>query len=210
MRTNLNRYAFLMLQISEIERLLSVIENHIIPKIDAGVATGSKAFGAAILRKSNFELVLAGANNEVENPLWHGEVHTLKQFYEMPRESRPKTSDCIFLTTHEPCSLCLSAITWAGFDNFYYFFDYSDTEDTFNIPHDLKILTEVFNVKHGEYARQNHYWSCYGLQGLIAEIAEGNKTSLKLNAQANSISDSFDRLSKIYQIGKGQADIPLN
>jgi len=33
-----------------------------------------------------------------------------------------------------------SAITWTGFDNFYYLFSYTDTKDAFNIPHDLKIL----------------------------------------------------------------------
>ncbi len=37
--------------------------------------------------------------------------------------------------------MCLSpAITWAGFDNFYYFFTHEDLRDAFAIPHDLKIL----------------------------------------------------------------------
>ena len=52
---------------------------------------------------------------------------------------------------------------------------------------------EVYNVKHGAYARQNQYWSCYGLQGMIAEIAVGDKSTV--DAQAKSIGDSFDRLS---------------
>ena len=61
---------------------------------------------------------------------------------------------CLFLSTHEPCSLCLSAITWAGFDNFHYLFGYVDTRDAFNIPHDLRILSEVFRIENGDYARE--------------------------------------------------------
>jgi tRNA(Arg) A34 adenosine deaminase TadA len=34
--------------------------------------------------------------------------------------------------------MCMSAITWAGFDNFYYFYSHEDSRDSFAIPHDLK------------------------------------------------------------------------
>ena len=66
-----------------IEVLLDTIEHRIIPKTKSGVAAGNKIFGAALLRKSDLSLVLAETNNETENPLWHGEVHTLKRFFEM-------------------------------------------------------------------------------------------------------------------------------
>ena len=103
-------------------RLLDVIESDVLPLTAAGVATGNKVFGAAILRKSDLALVIAGTNDETDNPLWHGEVHTLKQFYELA--DRPPTSELVFVTTHEPCTMCMSAITWAGFDNYYYFFSH--------------------------------------------------------------------------------------
>ena len=115
-----------MTDISLIDRLLDVIEHDIVPKTAEGVAHGNKLFGAAILRKEDRSLVLAETNNEMENPLWHGEVHCLKRFYEMPRAERVDTKDAIFIATHEPCSLCLSAITWTGFDNFYYLFSHED------------------------------------------------------------------------------------
>ena len=72
-------------------RLLDVIDLDILPLTEAGVATGNKVFGAAILRKSDLSLVLAGTNDETTNPLWHGEVHTLKQFFEL--SGHPPTSD---------------------------------------------------------------------------------------------------------------------
>ena len=99
-------------------RILDVIDSDIVPLTRRGVAIGDKVFGAAILRKDDLSLVVAGSNHETENPLWHGEVHTLKRFYEIAADQRPATRDCIFIATHEPCSLCLSSITWTGFDNF--------------------------------------------------------------------------------------------
>lgn len=112
---------------SLIDRLLDVIEHDIAPKTRIGVTHGNKLFGAAILRKSDLSVVIAETNNETENPLWHGEMHAIKRFYELPAETRPDPKDCIFIATHEPCSLCLSGITWSGFDNFYYLFTYVDS-----------------------------------------------------------------------------------
>ena len=146
-----------------VARLLEVIETDILPMTASGVARGDKIFGAAILRKEDRSLVLAETNAETENPLWHGEVHCLKRFYEMPKAERVDTKDAIFLATHEPCSLCLSAITWTGFDNFFYLFSHEDSRDSFAIPHDLKILKEVFTLDPGGYRAENAYWKSYSI-----------------------------------------------
>src|SRR5262245_18117691 len=191
-----------------IERLFDVIENDIVPKTAEGVQIGNKLFGAAILRKNDLSLVLAETNNEVENPLWHGEVHCLKRFYEMPKASRSDTRDCIFLATHEPCSLCLSAITWTGFDNFYYLFSHEDSRDSFAIPHDLKILKEVFTLDPGGYNAENAYWKSYSLRKLARELPEQDRR--RLEARAAAISARYDELSASYQAGKAENDIPLN
>src|SRR3954471_23472504 len=98
-------------------RLLAVIDDDVLPLTERGVAAGNKVFGAAILRKSDLSLVVAGTNAETRNPLLHGEISTLNAFYELP--TRPPAAELLFLTTHEPCTLCMSAITWAGFDNYY-------------------------------------------------------------------------------------------
>ncbi|PSJ55933.1 nucleoside deaminase [Pseudaminobacter soli (ex Li et al. 2025)] len=191
-----------------INRLFDVIEDDIVPKTAEGVAHGNKLFGAAILRKSDQSLVLAETNNELENPLWHGEVHCLKRFYEMPKADRPDTKDCIFLSTHEPCSLCLSAITWAGFDNFYYLFSHEDSRDSFAIPHDLKILKEVFTLDPGGYNAENAYWKSYSLRRLVRELPQAERE--KLDARIDRIAKRYDELSGAYQSGKADNDIPLN
>lgn len=191
-----------------INRLFDVIEHDIVPMTAKGVAMGNKLFGAAILRKSDLSLVLAETNNELENPLWHGEVHCLKRFYEMPKADRPDTADCIFLATHEPCSLCLSAITWTGFDNFHYLFSHEDSRDSFDIPHDLKILKEVFTLDPGGYNAENAYWKSFGLRRLVAAMPDAEREHLE--ERLAIISSKYDRLSEVYQASKVDNDIPLN
>ena len=186
------------------KRLLQAIENDILPLTHKGVARGNKIFGAALLDKKSLKTVIAETNNEIENPLWHGEMHTLKKFYEIPAHQRPASSELLFLSTHEPCSLCLSAITWCGFDNFYYFFSHQDSRDEFAIPHDLKIMKEVFGQE--EYQSENDFWKSCAISELI-KLAD-NKQSL--TAQAERIKEQYHSLSERYQKHKSDNEIPFN
>ena len=190
-----------------LNRFLRAFKDEILPLTFEGGNSGNKIFGAAIINKNDHSLVVAGTNNETKNPLWHGEIHTLKKFYEVDKKKRPDEKNCIFLSSHEPCSLCLSAITFAGFDNFYYLFPYESTSEEFKIPHDLNILKEVFNVTDGKYIKQNSYWKRYAINNLIEEIKTNNKKKLM---------DAFDQIKKIYvdlsnkyQSSKEESSIPL-
>ncbi|KAI0200902.1 cytidine deoxycytidylate deaminase family protein [Astrocystis sublimbata] len=146
-----------------LQSLLTTIEAEVIPLTTQGVSSGSKLFGAAILSKAGLVPFTVATNNEVASPLLHGEINCIQQFFAQTSfpdplggsssskvgdavSQRPNPRDCVFLATHEPCSLCLSGITWSGFDNFFYLFTYEDSRDLFAIPYDIEILQEVFRV----------------------------------------------------------------
>jgi tRNA(Arg) A34 adenosine deaminase TadA len=198
-------------------RMLDVIEFDIAAKTRQGVAGGNKLFGAAILRKSDLSLVIAETNNETENPLWHGEMHAIKRFYELPPDERPATMDCIFLATHEPCSLCLSGITWSGFDNFYYLFSYEDTRDSFGIPHDIAILKEVYAVPDPGtgtvspdrplYNRVNKFWESRSISHMIDGLDRADREALL--TRLGAIHAFYNDVSAVYQKSKGSKGIPL-
>ena len=190
-----------------LDKFLSIFKNNILPLTNKGVESGNKIFGAAILKKEDYSLVTAGTNNEIENPMWHGEIYTLKKFYELDISNRPKEKNCIFLSSHEPCSLCLSAITFSGFDNFYYLFPYESTSDEFNIPHDLNILKQVFNISDGKYRKENLYWKSYNINKLIDNLNDLNKK--RLIDSYNEIKTKYINLSKEYQLTKEKNFIPL-
>ena len=201
-----------------ISRLLDVIEHDIVGRTRGGVGGGNKLFGAAVLRKSDLSLVVAETNNETENPLWHGEMHAIKRFYELPADARPAPKDCLFLATHEPCSLCLSGITWSGFDNFYYLFSYEDTRDAFGIPHDIRILREVYAVPDPDraevpadrplYNRKNAFFTAHDIQQMIAGQDRSSKE--RLVERVENLSAVYNDLSAAYQADKGNKGIPLS
>ena len=190
-----------------LDKFLDTFKNDILPLTIKGVNGGNKIFGAAIINKDDYSLVVAGSNNEIENPIWHGEIHTLNKFYELDNKMRPNEKNCIFLSSHEPCSLCLSAITFSGFNNFYYLFPYESTSDEFNIPHDLNILKEVFNISDGKYMKENSYWKSYNINTLVNELKDANRK--KLTESFNEIKKTYIDLSKKYQSSKEKNFIPL-
>ncbi len=197
-----------MKQTKIIERMLSIMEKDIFPLTAASTETGNKIFGAAILLKKDLSLVIAATNEETANPLFHGEISCLNKFWALPDEQRPDPKECLFFSTHEPCSLCLSGITWSGFDNFYYLFSYEDSRDSFNIPHDLKILDEVFKCEEGEYNPVNYYWKSYYLLDLInMESPENRELFL---SKVETLKKMYDNVSDKYQQQKGDQHIPLD
>ncbi|MDC0232930.1 hypothetical protein OAJ95_03260 [Pelagibacteraceae bacterium] len=188
----------------KINSILDIFLNNLIPETKISVSKGNKIFGGFVLKKTDLSLVVTGTNNEIENPLYHGEISTIINFFKV-RNLNPK--DYLFIASHEPCSLCLSAITWGGFDNFYYLFPYEETESIFSISHDLKILKEVFKIEKGEYSKNNSYWQSYSIIENIKNLQNPEKDKLLLKIK--EINKLYEDLSKNYQSSKNSNYIPL-
>jgi tRNA(Arg) A34 adenosine deaminase TadA len=190
-----------------VTRMLAVMRNEVLPLTREGVRHGNKVFGAAVLLEESLELVAAGTNQETKNPLFHGEISCLNSFWSLSSESRPLPEECLLLSSHEPCSMCLSAIAWSGFRSFYYLFSYEDTRDEFEIPHDLAILAEVFGCSDGAYAPANAYWNSYYLVDLVEKGSPSERVIWR--EQIAELRSAYDELSSSYQARKQQSDIPL-
>ncbi|KKA28610.1 hypothetical protein TD95_005082 [Thielaviopsis punctulata] len=194
--------------------LLSIIETQIIPLTREGVKSGSKLFGAAILSK-DLQPLLSATNNERASPLFHGEIHCIHKFFTEAFPdvaTRPDPAECVFLATHEPCSLCLSGITWSGFRRFYFLFTYEDSRDLFSIPYDIDILQEVFKVRvPGEsdeayaarplYNKQNKFFKAEALIDLVDKL-EDEKDKEFFASEIQRIKTYYNGLSETYQAGK--------
>lgn len=149
------------------------------------------------------------------SPLLHGEINCIQRFFTVDfpdTATRPDPAkDCIFFATHEPCSLCLSGITWSGFNEFYYLFTYEDSRDLFSIPYDIDILEQVFRVQGAEtdeqmqtrplYNRKNKFFTARSVAEMVVEIEDMNERS-RLLAEMQRVRAMYDALSETYQEGK--------
>ena len=62
-------------------RILDLILNEIIPLTYTNVLKGNKIFGGGIISKHDLSTICIGVNNEIENPLLHGEISTINNFF---------------------------------------------------------------------------------------------------------------------------------
>lgn len=84
-------------------------------------------FGAMILKDN---VVVSQAHNTVlksHDPTAHAEINAIRQASE--KLQRFDLSDCILVTSAEPCPMCLSAIMWAGIKKVYYGCTVHDAEE---------------------------------------------------------------------------------
>lgn len=99
------------------------------------------------------------------------------------------------------------AITWAGYDNFFYLFSHEQSRDSFAIPHDLRILKEVFTLEPGGYNAVNAFWTSYDMMAMLAALDRGAREILL--ERVDAITALYADLSAAYQANKGHAGIPL-
>lgn len=177
-----------------LNRMFDVIEKDIVPLTAKGVEIGCKVFGAAVLRRSDLSLVLSATNHEAMSPLWHGEVYTIKQFFEM--QGHPDPADCIFISTHQPCCMCTSALAWSGFKEIYYLFGYDQTGADFNIPHDQKMIRDVFGCT--EPNPKNSYFEWTAISKMIEQFEDPAPARMRYE----QIHATYAKLSATYQAGE--------
>ncbi|KAM4062793.1 cytidine and deoxycytidylate deaminase domain-containing protein [Hirsutella rhossiliensis] len=192
--------------------ILKLIQGTIVPLTREGVASGSKVFGAAVLARSDLRPLSVATNNERLSPLLHGEVNCIQRFFTVdfpdPAARPDPRRDCLFFATHEPCSLCLSAIAWAGFGEFYYLFTHDDSRSLFSIPHDIDILHEVFCVRAGEtdgrlegrplYNRSNKFFEGHSLADIVVGIDDQAERQGWLN-EIQHVKNMYSSLNQTYQ-----------
>lgn len=182
---------------AELQSMLDLLENQILPYTTKSVAEGNKMFGAAVLT-SELKPVIFDTNHETLNPLFHGEIYTLNKWAEL--KTKPPPADSVFLCTHEPCCLCISAITWAGFKKQFFFFTYQSTAAQ-GIPHDLDIMYELWRVPR--YNMRNKFIASAGILDLISQLPEG-EAKASMEAQCDRIKKWYEQLAAQYHAEKAE------
>lgn len=149
-------------------RFLDVIENNILPLTRGMVEKGHNIFGGAVLKAHDLSLVTVGTNMRGMVPTFHGEMVTIQNFF--MDENRFDPADMLFLATHEPCSMCLSALAWSGFRKIYFLFGYEETRDDFRMGDDLRILAEIFSTTVP--SRSNSFFELVPIRGMVQNLPE--------------------------------------
>ena len=192
--------------VADLQQLLKVMEDEILPVTEQGVAKGNKVFGAAVLNP-DLTCSLAGTNSETECPLFHGEVKVIYEWSQKvpapERGSRAQSS--VFLATHEPCCMCISSILWSGFNQVYYFFPYSITSAQ-GIPHDINTMHELWGVN--SYRKRNKYLATGCIMDMVEALGDQLPQKAELQAVVQRLLSKYDALSNKYHSEK--ADNPNN
>jgi tRNA(Arg) A34 adenosine deaminase TadA len=186
--------------------VLRVTEKQIIPIMRESVSSGNLPFGAAVLTKSDLEPITVSVNKVRDSPLLHGETNCIREFFETPATTRPPTSSCLFFATHEPCSLCLSGISWTGFPLVYFLFTYEDTRDLLGIGGDIDIIEEVFRVPAPSdtneslasrplYNKQNRFFTAKSVAELVDEVGNTEERE-ELKKEVQRVRDLFEEFKQ--------------
>jgi len=158
---------------------------------------GNKVFGAAILAdKEGLPVVHADTNQEMVSPLYHGEIYCIKQWSETIAE-KPLPKDSIFLSTHEPCCMCISAICWSGFQKVYYFFPYETTKEQ-GIPHDLNIMHKLWGVD--TYVKKSEFLESVAFHELVAKLPAEERPPLE--ERMKRLAERYAQLATKYHSEK--------
>jgi tRNA(Arg) A34 adenosine deaminase TadA len=124
--------------------MLEVVRDEILPLAESESARGNDPSGSAILRSDTLTSVMVGADNRMNNPVFHGEMDAIIRFFKLP--VHPPAAELIFLATHAPCPMCASAIAWSGFKELWVLFDNGCTDPDKPARADLSMFRKLFGV----------------------------------------------------------------
>ena len=80
--------------------------------INEAVKNPAYPFGAVVVHDASGEVRGRGVNMSIENSMYHGEVVAMNDYVAM--YGNRGWQECTLYTTGEPCSMCTSAMVWAG------------------------------------------------------------------------------------------------
>ena len=162
---------------NKIEKILDAIDKDLLPLTRRGVLAGNHVFGGLVLDARTLDTVTAGTNNRCVNPIYHGEIDTIMRFFAL--KDRPKPEDCLFVASHEPCSMCASAIAWAGFREVWVLFGAETMTGDFDMPVDMKMYRDIFGVSGIKEA--NSFYRKYELRREAAQTPEAAALAGKIS-----------------------------
>ncbi|MCE5201218.1 MAG: deaminase [Synergistaceae bacterium] len=170
----------------KIECIIKAIQNDLLPLTRKSVAAGNHVFGGLVIDARTLETVVAGTNNRQSNPIYHGEIDTIQRFFAL--KDRPAPEDCIFVASHDPCSMCISAIAWSGFREIWVLFGYEDVAKDFDMPVDLMMYHDIFGAAGAN--PDNSFFKKYSLKDEAAK----EQDSAVLAAEMEEIAAAYAAL----------------
>lgn len=91
---------------------LSVHESAMRVAMQEGRQNESYPFGAVIVDANTSKILAKGVNAASSNPTLHGEISCMNNY--VKQHGNRNWPSLIIYTTGEPCSMCMTALVWAG------------------------------------------------------------------------------------------------
>jgi tRNA(Arg) A34 adenosine deaminase TadA len=115
-------------------------------------------FTAVIVDRRTGQIVAQGVNHSEDNPIWHGEIDAIHHC----GAGHPGIdwSHLTLYTTGEPCSMCQSAICWAGIRRVVY---------ASSIPFFQGLGWDMIDIRAEEVTRRTPWTPCEVVGGVLRE-----------------------------------------
>ncbi|MDR0615463.1 MAG: nucleoside deaminase [Synergistaceae bacterium] len=152
----------------KVKILLEVVRDEILPLTESESARGNASSGSAILRPDTLTSVMVGADNRLQNPLFHGDIDAINRFFKLP--VHPPAEELIFLATHDPCPMCASAIAWAGFKELWVLFDSDKIEPAGSMQTSTAMYRNMFGTEG--IRQENSFFVRHSIWKTVAASAD--------------------------------------